>query len=107
MIVVIIIGALAAMAVPAFNKVRANSQAKACANNLRQLSSAKDQYFLENGAEATIALDRLVGPDAYIKATPECPAGGSYSDPLQPDSEPTCSSGETDHLQMILRLIGL
>ena len=50
MIVVVIIGLLAAMAIPAFKKVRDNSQTKAITNNLRQLASAADQYFLENGA---------------------------------------------------------
>ncbi len=37
MIVVVIIGLLAAMAVPAFNKVRNTSQDKTVTNNLRQI----------------------------------------------------------------------
>ena len=49
MIVVVIIGLLAAMAFPAFQKVRQSSQDKAVLNNARQLSAAADQYFLENG----------------------------------------------------------
>ncbi|NBX60429.1 MAG: prepilin-type N-terminal cleavage/methylation domain-containing protein, partial [Opitutaceae bacterium] len=49
MIVVVIIGLLAAMAIPAFQKVRQSSQDKAVLNNARQLSAAADQYFLENG----------------------------------------------------------
>jgi type IV pilus assembly protein PilA len=49
MIVVVIIGLLAAMAIPAFQKVRSNAQNKAVTNNLRQLSSAADQYYLESG----------------------------------------------------------
>ena len=40
MIVVVIIGLLAAMAVPAFQKVRQNSQEKAITNNLRQVAHA-------------------------------------------------------------------
>ena len=68
MIVVVIIGLLAAMAIPAFQKVRANSQDKAVTNNLRQLSSAADQYFLENGV-TTVASSLLVGTDStqYVK----------------------------------------
>jgi len=50
MIVVVIIGLLAAMAVPAFQKVRENSQSKAILNNLRQVASAGQQYLLEEGA---------------------------------------------------------
>ena len=67
MIVVVIIGLLAMMAIPAFNKVRENSQDKTVMNNVRQLSSAADQYFLENGV-TTCALSNLVGSDKYVKA---------------------------------------
>ena len=69
MIVVVIIGLLAAMAIPAFQKVRASSQDKAVLNNLRQLSAAADQYFLEKGV-TQVATDDLVGTDTfkYIKS---------------------------------------
>jgi type IV pilus assembly protein PilA len=68
MIVVVIIGLLAAMAIPAFQKVRASSQDKAVLNNLRQLSSAADQYFLEKGA-TSVSSSELVGTNSsqYIK----------------------------------------
>ncbi len=49
MIVVVIIGLLAAMAIPAFQKVRQSSQDKTVLNNARQLGAAADQYFLEFG----------------------------------------------------------
>ncbi len=49
MIVVVIIGLLAAMAIPAFNKVRENSRKKAILNNLRQVAAAGQQYILETG----------------------------------------------------------
>jgi type IV pilus assembly protein PilA len=67
MIVVVIIGLLAAMAIPAFQKVRQSSQDKAVLNNARQLSAASDQYFLENGV-STVAQTSLVGPSAYVKS---------------------------------------
>ena len=67
MIVVVIIGLLAAMAIPAFQKVRASSQDKAVLNNMRQLGAAADQYFLEFGT-ASADLTSLVGSSAYIKA---------------------------------------
>ena len=67
MIVVVIIGLLAAMAIPAFQKVRASSQDKAVLNNMRQLGAAADQYFLEFGC-STAQLTSLVGSSAYIKA---------------------------------------
>jgi type IV pilus assembly protein PilA len=67
MIVVVIIGLLASMAIPAFQKVRINSQDKAVLNNARQLSAASDQYYLENGV-STVTLTDLMGPTSYIKA---------------------------------------
>lgn len=55
MIVVVIIGLLAAMAIPAFQKVRANSLESRMDNDARQLASAAQQYFLENNVtQATI-----------------------------------------------------
>ena len=67
MIVVVIIGLLAAMAIPAFQKVRSSSQDKAILNNARQLSAAADQYFLENGV-STVAQANLIGASNYVKA---------------------------------------
>ena len=76
MIVVVIIGLLAAMAIPAFQKVRETSQTKAITNNLRQLASGADQYFIENGV-TTVAQTALVGNDKYVK-TLDAVAGESY-----------------------------
>jgi type IV pilus assembly protein PilA len=67
MIVVVIIGLLAAMAIPAFQKVRASSQDMTVLNNMRQLGGAADQYFLEYGC-STVDITSLVGSTAYIKA---------------------------------------
>jgi type IV pilus assembly protein PilA len=67
MIVVVIIGLLASMAIPAFQKVRTNSQDKAVLNNARQLSAASDQYYLENGV-SSVVISALLGPTSYIKA---------------------------------------
>ena len=67
MIVVVIIGLLAAMAIPAFKKVSQSSQDKAVLNNARQLSAAADQFFLENGV-STAASISLVGATNYVKA---------------------------------------
>ena len=76
MIVVVIIGLLAAMAIPAFQKVRQSSQDKSVLNNARQLSAAADQYFLENGV-STVISDGLVGATNYVKAI-NTVAGESY-----------------------------
>ncbi|HVU26244.1 MAG TPA: type II secretion system protein [Verrucomicrobiae bacterium] len=53
MIVVAIIGLLAAIAIPNFLKARSTSQMNACINNLRQIDSAKQQWALETGQKAS------------------------------------------------------
>jgi type IV pilus assembly protein PilA len=67
MIVVVIIGLLASMAIPAFRRVTVASQDKAVLNNARQLGAAADQYFLQTGV-STVTLTDLLGPTSYIKA---------------------------------------
>jgi prepilin-type N-terminal cleavage/methylation domain-containing protein len=53
MIVVAIIGLLAAIAIPNFVHARQVSQTNACINNLRQIDAAKQQWALENGKSST------------------------------------------------------
>ncbi len=67
MIVVVIIGLLAVMAIPAFQRVRATSQRNAVMNNLRQIANAADQYFLQEGV-TTVTYAQLVGPTLSIKS---------------------------------------
>ncbi|MDD2764044.1 MAG: M48 family metalloprotease [Opitutaceae bacterium] len=77
LIFIVIIGLLAAMAIPAFQKVHQSSIAMVCRNNLRQLSAASDQYVLETGHQPN-EITELVGPDKYIKTMLVCPRGGTY-----------------------------
>ena len=67
MVVVVVIGLLATIAIPAFQKVRASSQDKAVLNNARQLAGAADQYFLENGV-SSVTRSSLVGITNYVKS---------------------------------------
>ncbi|MFP4674419.1 MAG: type II secretion system protein [Opitutales bacterium] len=81
MIVVVIIGLLAAMAIPAFQKVRATSQEKAITNNLRQLASGADQYFLEKGV-TEVESSKLEGLEDYVKNF-EPVAGETYDENIE------------------------
>lgn len=67
MIVVVIIGLLAALAIPAFQKVRTASQDKAILNNARQMAAAADAYFLESGATYAASAS-LIGATNYVKS---------------------------------------
>lgn len=66
MIVVVIIGILAALAIPGFQKIRVASQDKAILNNARQLASAAEQYYHESGVDSVLVSD-LVGPTKFVK----------------------------------------
>ena len=79
MIVVAIIGLLAAIAIPNFVKARTTAQKNACINNLRQIDGAKEQWALEKKQAPGAAIVQAE-VDAYIKGgTPKCPAGGTYT----------------------------
>ena len=96
MIVVAIIGLLAAIAIPNFVRARQTSQTNACINNLRQIDGAKQQWALENGKQAAdtpawagtpdIAVQPYLGrgnggslDTMYCPLTP--PAGGAANNP--------------------------
>lgn len=78
MIVVVIIGLLAAMAIPAFQKVRRTSQLKTVTNNLRQIASAAQQYMLDEGV-STVVSDDIVGNGLHLSSAPEVVAQESYT----------------------------
>ena len=78
MIVVAVIGLLAAIAIPNFVHARAVSQATACINNLRMIDAAKAQWALEKGKNNgdVPTRDDLL---PYLRRWPVCPAGGTYT----------------------------
>ncbi|HUR47368.1 MAG TPA: prepilin-type N-terminal cleavage/methylation domain-containing protein [Candidatus Saccharimonadales bacterium] len=81
MIVVAIIGLLAAIAIPNFVKARTLSQKNACIANLKQVDGAKATWALEmkkNAGDIPGDAD-LFGATLYIKDKPTCPGGGTYS----------------------------
>ena len=84
MIVVAIIGLLAAIAIPNFIRARATSQANACINNLRQIDAAINEWALENGKSNGASVGSVSAVSAYIKlnasnSVPSCPANGTYT----------------------------
>jgi prepilin-type N-terminal cleavage/methylation domain-containing protein len=80
MIVVAIIGLLAAIAIPNFVKARTASQKNACMANLKQMDGAKASWALEqkkNNTDTPEDTD-LFGSTLYIRDKPACPGGGTY-----------------------------
>ncbi|MCK5145891.1 prepilin-type N-terminal cleavage/methylation domain-containing protein [bacterium] len=81
-VVIVIIGILAAVAVPKFMDLSDNAKTAACAQNRASIESACAMYY----ASAALAAD---GNAAYPTGTAQLVSGG------QLDAEPTCPSGGT------------
>ncbi len=81
MIVVAIIGLLAAVAIPNLVKARKSAARQACITNLKTIQGAKAIWALENkkGDNDTPSDADLFGPDKTIATKPGCPGGGTYS----------------------------
>ena len=77
MIVVAIIGLLAAIAIPNFVRARTQSQKNACINNLRQIDGAIQQWALENKRPPPPPPSAFGDIRAYLKNSVICPAGGT------------------------------
>ena len=107
MIVVAIIGLLAAIAIPNFVKARTTSQQNACINNLRLIDSSKQQWALEQrqqssnvpvGSDLQPYLGR--GAAGELPTCPVDPQNGfntSYA-PNSVGSKPTCDIVASTHI---------
>jgi len=80
MIVVAIIGLLAALAIPGFVKARKQSQGRRILNDCRQMDSAINQWALETGQEDGNTID-TVAAQTYLKTTwnPNDLLGNAYA----------------------------
>src|SRR5688572_1307108 len=79
LIVVAIIGLLAAVAIPNFVKSRQTAQKNACIKNLQQIDGAKETWALEKKQSPgdTVVEDQV---NDYIKGgEPTCPSSGAYT----------------------------
>ena len=77
MVVVLIIGILVAIAIPVYNAAQSNAQAGACKANMRTVDGASQTYAAANSGTVPTLLSNLV--PTYVKATPTCPAKGTYT----------------------------
>ncbi len=106
MIVVAIIGLLAAISIPSFMKARNTSQAKTCINNLRQIESGKEQWAMATGAAVGTDANSTSNRPAvnqYLKLQstgpgtngPVCSIAGAVYDYRGIGTNATCSASNT------------
>jgi len=94
MIVIAIIGILAAMAIPNFKKAREQAREKACYSNIRVLLGAIEMYNMDHSVMMDSPdMTSLTGAAGYLKAEVFCPeTGGSYQGSnLSKDGVISCS----------------
>ena len=76
-IVIVIVGILAAVAIPKFVDLRSDAEASACKANQAAIESAISLYVADNGSapsQLSDVADYMAGG-----SLPSCPSGGTYS----------------------------
>jgi len=94
MIVVAIIGLLAAIAIPNFVKARTTAQTNACIANLKQIEGAQQVALLDGVADTVANLSWTLLANNYIKTQPHCPSNRNANYVVTTDP-PTCPTGGT------------
>ena len=101
MIVVAIIGLLAAIAIPNFIRARTTAQKNACINNLRQIDGAIQQWAMENKKDASAPVV-FTDISSYLKNAVTCPSGGTvFSDSYtisDVQTKPLCKKQAVTHI---------
>jgi len=95
MIVVAIIGLLAAIAIPNFVRARQTALQNACISNLKQIQGCIQVWAIDTGAAANAQPVQADLVPNYIKAWPRCGAT-AYAIPTV-DATPVCPNGTTGH----------
>jgi prepilin-type N-terminal cleavage/methylation domain-containing protein len=91
MIVVAIIGLLAAIAIPNFVKARLTAQRNGCIQNLKLIDGAKEQWALETKkAPGAPVVESEVNGYMKHNQAPVCPANGKYTYGAVGE-DPTCT----------------
>ena len=93
MIVVAIIGLLAAIAIPNFVKARQSAQTNACINNMRVIDGSKQQWGLEKGMSPTatpVSSDLVPYLGRSGAVMPTCPIGSTAYTINALTNSPTC-----------------
>ena len=76
-VVIAILGILAAIAIPRFSAQRARAEAAACVGTQRTISSAASIYEANEGSQPE-SIQVLVN-EGLLGEYPVCPSGGNYS----------------------------
>ncbi len=96
MIVVAIIGLLAAIAIPNFIKARETAQRNACIANLKQIQGAIQVWAIDTGAASDAAVNKADIATNYLKTWPK-EGTVDYVCPSTVSASPVCPTNNVTH----------
>ena len=79
LIVVVILGALAAIAIPRITASTTTAKANACAANVDIMNSQTEMYRADTGSYPATLNALVTDPNYFPDGLPVCPEGGTYS----------------------------
>lgn len=89
LVVVLILGALAAIAIPRITASAATAKANACSTNIDIMNSQIELYAADNDGSYPATLAAITGSDDYFPdGAPTCPLNGTYT--MGADNRVTC-----------------
>lgn len=93
LVILVLTGCIAALAMPAFSAIRAQSRAQRCSANIQLIEAAKDAYIKDKPGQALNSQSQLL---PYLKyGMPSCPSGGTYNNVLNAYARTSCSADTT------------
>ena len=96
MIVVAIIGLLAAIAIPNFVRARLAALQSTCIANLKQIQGGCAVYAVDTGAASGAACGSAELVPTYIRAWPTCQSNAYAATTV--DGTPVCPTGTAGHV---------
>ena len=78
LIVVIILGALAAIAIPRMSQNSVTAKLRACQTNVATMNTQIEAYYADND-EWPVFATLTTDPNYFPDSTPVCPSGGTYT----------------------------
>lgn len=78
-VVVLILGALAAIAIPRITAGAYTAKVNACKTNVDLINSQIELYYANNGAWPSLLTDVTESTDYFPDGAPACPFGTAYS----------------------------
>ena len=79
LIVVLILGALAAIAIPRITASSTTAKTNACAANIDIMNSQIEMYRADTSSYPATLTALVTDPNYFPDGLPECPGGGTYT----------------------------